>query len=428
MKTAYINGIILDGTLDMEPQTGKVIIVQDKKIVAIEDADKADISGAKVIDLNNSYIMPGLINLHAHLPGTGKPSKKPMNLELVCKLITSCELGNRIGCNMVATNVKNALMAGVTTIRSVGGISNYDARVRDDIKMGKRVGPRILTSNTAISVPGGHMAGTFAYAAGNREEAVKLVDKIAESKADFIKLMITGGVMDSDEVGIPGAQLMPDDYIKAACDRAHELGLIVAAHCEGPAGIKAALKNGVDTIEHGAKPDEEMVELFKSTRASQIVTLTPALPYAERFEGMFNLSEAAVHNSAIVVEGMIELAKKNNEQGTRVGLGTDSSCSYATQYGVWRELGYYAKYCNVSNSFALHTGTLVNARIAGIDDITGSIETGKMADMIVTDKNPLEDIRALDDVRMVIFEGTLYDNPEVNKYPEVDGPMNALLD
>jgi len=426
MKTAYINGIILDGTKDMVPQTDKVIITEGKNIVAIEDKDSADLSDCKLVDLENKYILPGLINLHAHIAGSGKPTKKPMNLDLICKVITSCELGKKIGCKIIYKNVYSALMGGVTTIRAVGGIADLDTRVRDDIIKGKIIGPHILSSNCAISVPGGHMAGTFAYIANSKEEAAAFVDKISAEKPDLIKLMVTGGIMDGAE-GEPGMLLMPAEYIKAACDRAHELGYKVAAHCEGKAGILAALQNGVDTIEHGAMPDDGIMNLFNEKKACQVLTIAPALPYVKRLPGLFNLSETAVINSGVLVDGMICLAKKCLEQGIPVGLGTDSGCSYATQYGFWREMAYFAKYCNVSNQFALHTGTLVNARIAGIDDITGSIEVGKRADMIVAEKNPLEDLSALDKLSKVIFEGKCYDNPDAGKFEEVEAVLDEML-
>ena len=427
-KAAYVNGILLDGTLDMQPQYGKVILVEGSRITAISDAGDADLSGYDVTDLGGRYILPGLINLHVHLPGSGKPTKKPMNLPRICNIMTSCELGNRIGCSMVAANAKNALMAGITTIRAVGGISNYDSRVRDDIIRGRRIGPRILPANCAISVPGGHMAGTFAYPATGAEEAAALVDRIAKDHPALIKLMITGGIMDSDELGEPGVLRMPEAYIKAACDRAHTLGYRVAAHCEGQAGVRAALKNGVDTVEHGAAPDAEIISLFKSTGACQVLTLSPALPYVRRMPGMFNLSEAAVKNSEIVADGMVKLAKACLREGIPVGLGTDSACSYVTQYDLWRELVYFVHYCNVTPSFALHTATLINARIAGIDDITGSLQAGKMADMIVVESDPTKDLTTLRDVKMVVMEGKRIDHPQVKKIPVVEEGLDKILD
>ncbi len=426
-RTAFINGIILDGTRDMVPVKDKVIIVEDKKIVSIEDKSSANLSDCRVVDLGGKYILPGLINLHAHLPGTGKPTKKPMNLELICKLLSSNPLGQRIGKGMVASNAKNALMAGVTTIRSLGGIADFDSAVRDDIKNGKLIGPRIITANSAITVKGGHMANTFAYVASSKEEVVELVDKIAKTKPDLIKLMITGGVMDTNELGLPGMLLMPAEYIKTACDRAHSYGYKVAAHVQGYDGVIAALENGVDTIEHGASPDDKMLDLFNKKGAAQVVTLSPAIPYVQRFQNMSNLSEVAVENSTVIIKGMVELAKECLKNKIPVGIGTDSSCTYVTQYGFWREIVHFVNYCGVSNSFALHTATLINAQIAGIDKITGSIEVGKMADMIVVENNPLEDLSALQNVSMVVFEGNLFIDPKVKKIPEVETVLDEHM-
>ena len=169
---------------------------------------------------------------------------------------------------MCASYVKPELFSGVTTLRSVGGIQDLDAKLRDDINSGKRVGPRILAGNMAVSVPGGHMAGSLAYEATSAAEAAEYVREIAATKPDLIKLMITGGVLDATKKGEPGEMKMPADYVKAACDEAHRLGLPVAAHVESTEGVKVALENGVDTIEHGAKPDEEMIGLFKARSAA----------------------------------------------------------------------------------------------------------------------------------------------------------------
>lgn len=425
MKTKFINGIILDGTYNMQPVEGYAIVCEGEKIISVIPENE-EVKDARIIDLNGQYILPGLINLHAHLPGTGKPAKMKMNLELICKVFTSCALGRKIGCSIIVKNTTNALMAGVTTIRSVGGISNFDSLVRDRINCGKITGPHILTSNSAIATAGGHMAGSFATAVNDADEAVMMVDKIAKDKPDLIKLMITGGVLDCDSSGEPGVMKMSQDIINAVCKRAHELGYPVAAHCESPDGVKAALIGGVDTIEHGAKPSKEIIELFIKNRASQVVTISPALPYKLNLPGVMNITEMAVRNSGVVVDGMVELAKENLKAGVPVGLGTDSSCSFVTHYDFWRELVHFVNYCGVSNSFALHTATLINAQIAGIDNITGSIEAGKMADMIVVKDNPLEDLSSLRNVTMVVVNGKIIEKPSVEKYPEVDEVLDSI--
>ena len=425
MKTAYINGIILDGTENMVPAEGKVIIVEDGIIASVSDASDTDLSGCETVDLKEQYILPGLINLHVHLAGSGKPSKKQINLPLLTKIMTGCALGRAIGKSMVAANAKNTLMAGITTVRAVGGIGNLDTCVRDDINRGKRTGPRILTSDCAISVPGGHMAGSFAYIAQSADDAAALVDRIAKGKPDLIKLMITGGVLDADEEG-PGALRMSAEYVRAACGRAHELGYTVAAHCEGKTGIRVALENGVDTIEHGAEPDEDILRLFREKNACQVVTLSPAVPYSLALPGVMNVTEESINNSNIVMQGMIDLAKDNLKAGVPVGLGMDSSCSYATHYDMWREMKNFVKYCGVSNSFALHTATMVNAEIAGVGDITGTVEEGKSADMIVVENNPLDDLSTLRNVKTVIFKGRRYDSPEVKKIEEVETVLDSV--
>jgi len=426
MKTRFINGIILDGTYDMQPVSGMAVVCEDEKIVAIVPENE-DVGECRDVDLHGQYIMPGLINLHVHLPGTGKPAKRKMNLELICKILTSCGLGRKIGYSMIIKNTTNAVMAGVTTIRSVGGVANFDSIVRDRINRGEIIGPHILTSNSAIATIGGHMAGSFSTAIKDADEAVDLVEKIAIDKPDLIKIMVTGGVMDCDSLGEPGAMKMSQDIINAVCSKAHELGYPVAAHCEGTEGVKAALIGGVDTVEHGAKPTEEIVELFKSRNVAQILTISPALPYKLNLKGVMNITEIAVRNSGIVVDGMVELAKENLKAGVAVGLGTDASCSYVTHYGFWRELVHFVNYCGVSNSFALHTATLVNAQIAGIDKYTGSIQAGKTADMIVVAENPLENLSALDNVTMVVINGQLIEKPVVDKYPEVDDVLDEIM-
>ncbi|MDO4983587.1 MAG: amidohydrolase family protein [Eubacteriales bacterium] len=427
MKTAYCNGIILDGTKNMVPQYGKTVFVENGIITGIEDTSQEALSGCEVVDLKGKYLLPGLINLHAHLPGSGKPEKKPLKIDFLVRLLTSNALLKQIGYGLVAKNAKVVLMSGVTTVRAAGSPADFDSRVRDDIKRGKRVGPRILTPNCAISVEGGHMAGSFAYIAHSKEEAASLVDKIAEDKPDLIKLMVTGGIMDSDSFGEPGVLRMPPEYIKAACDQAHELGYKVAAHCEGHVGVIEALKNGVDTIEHGCMPNDEIIELFKARNAAHVLTLSPAIPYMKRLPNIHNMTEAAAKNSDILVTGMVALAKKCIGENILLGLGTDSGCTYVTNYDFWREINYFVKYCGVDNAYAIHTATLVNAKIAGIDSFTGSLEVGKKADMIAVEKNPLEDIGTLRNVAMVVFEGRRYDDPKVKKYEEVEKALDSLI-
>ncbi len=426
MNIAYTNGIILDGTEHMTPQSGKAILTEGGMITDIVP-DTAVPSGHEKIDLGGKYILPGLINLHVHLAGSGKPKKKQSDPVKLVKLITSNALMRSIGKKMVAGYAKTQLLSGVTTIRTVGGIADFDTFVRDKINSGELIGPRILASNMAVSVHGGHMAGSLAYEAATPEEAAAYVDKIAKEKPDIIKLMITGGVLDAEKVGEPGVLRMPPELVKAACDRAHALGFKVAAHVESPEGVKVALENGVDSIEHGAKPTDEIINLFKERNAFQVSTLSPALPFALFDRGISHATNEQQENGKIVFDGIISLAKACLTNGIPVGLGTDTACPYVTQYDMWRELCYYVKYCGVSETFALYSATLLNATLAGIGDETGSIEKGKKAEMIVTKENPLQNLQTLRDPAMVIMRENIIRSPKVKKIPEVETELDKWL-
>ena len=425
-KTAYINGVILSGEEDMRPVTGKTLITEGGRIAAIRDAG-ADLSGCQVIDLDGAYIMPGLINMHVHIPGSGKPKKKQTDVKKTVRLVTANALMRAVSYRMCAGYAKMELMSGVTTLRSVGGILDYDSRLRDDIAAGRLVGPRIVAGNMAVSVPGGHMAGSLAYEAHSPEEAAQLVRRIAADKPDLIKLMITGGVLDARKKGEPGEMKMPADFVRAACDEAHFLGLKVAAHVESTEGVKVALENGVDTIEHGAKPDDEIIRLFKERGACQVATISPALPFALFDRAVIGATEEQQFNGKIVFDGIIDCAKACLAAGVPVGLGTDTGCPYITHYDMWRELYYFHKYCGVSNAFALHTATLVNARILGLDGEIGSIAEGKCADFIVCRANPLEDLRALRDLTMVVARGEIVDISGLKKYPGCEQELDKYL-
>ena len=426
MNTAYTNCIILDGTENMTPQRGKAILTEGGVITDIVP-DSAIPAGFEKVDLGGRYILPGLINLHVHLAGSGKPKKKQSDPVKLVKLITSNSLMRTLGKKMVAGYAKTQLMSGVTTIRTVGGIADFDTFVRDSINSGRLTGPRILASNMAVSVHGGHMAGSLAYEAATPEEAAAFVDKIAREKPDIIKLMITGGVLDAEKVGEPGVLRMPPELVKAACDRAHELGFKVAAHVESPEGVKVALENGVDSIEHGAKPTDDIINLFKERNAFQVSTLSPALPFALFDRSISHATYEQQENGKIVFDGIISLAKACLENGIPVGLGTDTACPYVTQYDMWRELCYFVKYCGVSEKFALYSATLLNATLAGIGDETGSIEKGKKAEMIVTRENPLENLQALRNLDMVIMRENIIRSPKVKKIPEVETELDKWL-
>lgn len=426
MKYAYINGKILSGDKDMQVKQGLVIVIEGEKITDIvkEVPKSPDI---KVVDLEGRYIMPGLINMHVHLAGNGKPQKKQRDNEKLVKTLMGTALSRAVAYKVVSDFARTELLSGVTTIRTVGGLGDFDTRLRDEIAAGKRVGPRILAANEGISVPGGHMAGSVAVAAHSIDEALKQLEHAGNEKVDLVKLMITGGVLDAKEKGVPGELKMKPGMVKAVCDRAHAAGYKVAAHVESPEGVKVALANGVDSIEHGAKPDDEMIRLFKEKNAFLCTTISPAVPYALFDRSLTNATEVEQYNGNIVFDGIVECARVALANDIPVVLGNDVGCPWITQYDFWRELCYFHKYTGVSNAFALYTATKRSAELAGIGDITGSIEKGKCADMIVTKDNPLDRLEALRHVDMVIARGRVIDSPKIKVNSLVERELDKFL-
>ena len=426
MKYAFVNGKILDGTKNMKVQEGLVVLTENDKIVDIVP-ENTNISGYQKVDLNGSYLMPGLINMHVHLAGNGKPQKKQRDNEKLVSSIMSSGITRAVAYKMVCGFAKDELFSGVTTIRTVGGLGNFDTRLRDEIAEGKRVGPRILAANQGISVPGGHMAGSVAIAASTIDEALQHVEQAKKEHVDLVKLMITGGVLDAKEKGVPGELKMAPEMVRAVCEKAHKEGYLVAAHVESPQGVKVALENGVDSIEHGAKPDEEMIELFQKREAFLCTTISPALPYALFDRSITNATEVEQYNGNVVFEGIIACAKEALAHDIPVVLGNDVGCPWITQYDFWRELYYFHKYVGVSNAFALYTATARSAEMAGIGDVTGTISKGKCADMIVTKENPLDDLRALRNVWMVVAGGKVIDHPKVKRKEQVERELDKFL-
>ena len=425
MKYALKNMQILNGHADMAPVGGKAILVDGETIAAIVD-ETAVPAGYEAVDLGGRYLLPGLINLHVHLPSTGMPTKKKLNYEKLAKLL-KLGLVRAVVRGVCENDAKQQMLSGVTTIRTVGGVLDFDTTIRNKINSGKTVGPRILAADCAISVPGGHMTGSVALPAHSADETVQMVRDLDKQKPDLIKLMITGGVLDADVPGEPGVLKMPPDYVKAAADEAHRLGYPVAAHVESTEGMLVALQNGVDTLEHGGKPTPEVIGLFRSTGAALIATLSPAVPFAVMDQAVTGLSDMDLLNGKALFRNMIDCIRACLDAGIPIGLGTDTGCPFITHYDTWRELWYLWKLCGVSPAFAIHTATEQNAKLAGLDKVTGTVEPGKCADFMVVASNPLDDLTALQNPTEVICRGRLIHNPKIKRMAFVEEQLSKVM-
>lgn len=422
MKYVIINAKLLNGHRDMHVEEGKYIYVSEGKI---EKITKSLEDGYDIVDLEGKYILPGLINMHVHLAGNGAHSGKQKDNKKTVDFLFSNPVTKAIAYQMVCNFAKLELYGGVTTIRTVGGLKDLDTRLRNEIKAGKKTGPTILAANEGITVEGGHMAGSVARVAKNNEEAKHFVEASYAQGVDLVKLMVTGGVLDAKEKGVPGEMKMPEDMIQTICKKAHQLGLLTSAHVESTEGVKAALRNGVDSIEHGAKPDQEMIDLFKEKKAFLITTLSPALPFALFDPSVSKVDDTQLFNGKMVFDGIVECSKAALENHIPVGLGNDVGCPWITQYDFYRELVYFHKYVGVTNGFALYTATLQNAILAGISDVTGSIDAGKQADMIVVKENPLDDLNALKNIDIVFTKGKMV-HPKIKRDKEIEKRLDAF--
>ena len=432
MAYVFTHATVLDGTADMEPRPNATVVVNDEgRIAAIGAAEEiVPPANAQEIDLKGAYLVPGLVNLHVHLCGSGKPTSAGAAGDLIDKVV-----GNPIGMwylrRIIKKHAQQQLASGVTTVRSVGDPGFADVDVRDAINAGKYQGPRLLTSGVGVTVPNGHGAGLFAHIAKTPEQAREIVRDCFARKCDLVKLFITGGVFDAEKEGEPGVLRMSPEIAAAAVDEAHKLGMATAAHIESAEGVRVGLEAGVDTIEHGADLTPELIALFKENgvgRSSSLTcTVSPALPFVELDPEKTHSTEIQKVNGNIVYKGIVRAAQAALEAGIPVGLGTDSACPYVTHYDMWREVVYFERIVGAQRRLALHTATLGNARILGLGDETGSIEVGKAADLIVLDENPLENLEALRQLKMVMARGKLVSGLSVKHLPELDRELDAFL-
>ncbi|OME04586.1 amidohydrolase [Paenibacillus odorifer] len=389
----------------------------------------------QTIDCSGKYVMPGLINAHVHLFADGKPftlSASEGLLNFAFHHILDTRLGRNVLKKRMKKNALTALHSGVTTMRSVGEFFYTDVLLRDEIKANQFIGPNLLVSGYFLSVTDGHGAPYLALVGDSPWEGRRNVRINVKNGVDLIKICVTGGVTDAKRVGEAGRLQMTEEEVAAICEEAHKIGMRVAAHAESTEGVRVALKGGVDTIEHGAEMDEEMIRLYKNNpRALKgytavIPTLQAAYPSAKLDPSLTKLNTTVKENARLVYDSMLKGLMQAIEHDIKIGVGTDAAMSYVIHYDLWRELDHFMRQTKLNASQVIELVTKSNAEILGIDHQTGTIEVGKYADLIMMEQNPLENIKALSNVAMVMVRGNLIQTPSVNRIQAVDELLDTV--
>ncbi len=366
--------------------------------------------GEKIIDLKGGFLAPGLIDAHCHLFGNGVPKKaiasKGKSQERLVKIIPT--VFGKIYLHYAAkASCKQALRSGVTTIRCLGDIRYSDIWVRDQIRDGKFLGPTVLTSGYALTSPTGHGVGTISVGCANQGEYLSQIEENIKRGCDWIKIMATSGVMDSLSADNPCDTRMSYEDIAFVVKQAHQRGLKVSSHTENSEAVWLCLQAGVDTIEHGAALNQAMISRLLNSNSRIVATFSPAYPTVALPTEDSKYNPSQIKATQIVYSGIASSAKTCYSQGIPVGLGTDASCPFALHSTMWRELIFYKKAVGCSNLEALRAGTLGNAEVLGIAKQKGSITVGKDADLVVYKRNPLEDLKALNEVKLVFAKGRI---------------------
>ncbi|MEA4920701.1 MAG: amidohydrolase family protein [Clostridiaceae bacterium] len=401
MKTAIKCGKLFNSH-DGSVLENMLVVIDGKKISEVIPCPNQISGEYELIDLSDSFVMPGLIDAHVHLSSTGHNDPYSASQALLGDfMVTALE------------NAQINLMAGFTTVRDCGSQGFVNVSVRNAIASGKFIGSRVYASGGGISSTGGHADTHFSPyistnlypgAADGPFEARRLARYNLKYGADFIKVMATGGVMSLGTT--VGSQQLTQDELDAVCEIAKMYGVHTAAHAHGTEGIKAAARAGITSIEHGMMLDDEAIELFLEHGTYH----TPTIIAAERI---------IVCGEQMGLQGwMIDKAKQvyeRHEWGVREGIRLGVKHTFGTDAGTPSNFhgkqGYeFELMCKFgfTPKQTLMAATKTNSELLEATDKFGFIESGKLADIVAFKGNPLEDITIMKNCAFVMKEGAVY--------------------
>jgi len=398
-------GRLIDGN-GGPPRQNVVVVVDAGKIVSIGNDVPA---GAAIIDLGSRTLLPGFIDCHVHLVGRVIGEGENWDDAAVRDLPQEDAIRG-------VRNAKATLEAGFTTVRNVGASDFGDIALRNAIRDGIVPGPRIVAAGHAIGITGGH-CDTNGYVPGilegdpehgiadGADQILKAVRYQVKHGADVIKTCATGGVLsEGDAVGV---QQYNDGELAVLVTEAHLTGRKVAAHAHGAAGIKAALRAGVDSIEHGSMTDDEAIALFKKAGAFLVPTLM-AQESVDQLAKSGVLKGQRAEKALYIAPLALENITKAIAAGVKIALGTDSGVFPHGKNGHEFELmvGLGMKPMD-----AIMAGTRNAAQLLGLEKELGTVEVGKVADLVAVDANPLDDVKTLTVPAFVMHEGIVVTAP-----------------
>ncbi|RJF35338.1 metal-dependent hydrolase family protein [Pseudoalteromonas gelatinilytica] len=405
--TLIYAGKVLVGT-EQDVKEQQTLVIEDSKIAAIKAGyltkQQLNLSDADIIDLKNQMVLPGLIDMHVHVTFERDAKRNPH------QWTTEYEADYAL---RSLKYLQRTVDAGFTSVRDLGSSYQVIFPLKRAVERGDIVGPRIFAAGDMITPTGGHgdMHGyrrdiTKATEGGGlgvcdgADDCTRAVRDVIKSGADVIKITATGGVLSNTAAGVN--QQFTDKELNAIVNTAHHLGRKVTAHAHGTEGIKAALRAGVDSIEHGSFLDKDTVKLFKKQNAYLVPTLLAGATVKEEVLNNPNMPKAIADKVEVVapkMEASFKLALKNN---VKIAFGTDSGVSRHGDNA--KEFELLVKY-GMTPKQAIKSATVEAAKLLGQSESLGDLSVGKQADIISVNMNVLDNISELSQVQFVMKGG-----------------------